>query len=151
MRRSILICVLALIAWAAVAAGPGDAWLTDDLVPGTSDGMQWLADQDLCPVPPAKLAQAVRALQKASFVALNSIAAQDLSQSSCIPEHGLKPYLVRGVSYAGDGKLGAGRLGDDVWVVYAGLGSNPKFEQAPVVVYLAAAPAKVHVAVAVVE
>ena len=151
MRRRILVCALSLITSAVVAAGPGAAWLTDNLVPGVADGMQWSPDRDLCPVLPAKLLEAVHALQKVSFVALSSMAAQSLVGPACIPAAGLKPYLLRGVTYAGDGRLGAGRLGDEVWVVYAGLGSNPRFEQAPVVVYLAAAPDKVHVAVAVVE
>ena len=151
MRHCILISTLVLVSGIAVAAGPGEAWLTDDLVPGVADGMQWSDDRDLCSVAPTKLPEALHALQKASFVALSSTAAQGFVGAACIPASGLKPYLLRGVTYAGEGKLGAGRLGDEVWVVYAGLGSNPRFEQTPVVVYLPAAPAKVHVAIAVVE
>ena len=140
---------LAPPAW---AADPGEAWFTE----GTGSGVppqdvQWLAPGSVCPVPQEKLAETVQALASKSSLSLTLKTLLSYAGPSCKGKYGQRPYLVRAVSAAGDGRLDAGLLRGEVWMRYAGLGGRHPFEKTPVVLWLYAPPSRVHISVGIVE
>jgi hypothetical protein len=148
----LMLLVLAVSALPALAADPGEPWLTQESGSGAPpDTVRWLAPRSLCHIPAAKLPQAVQTLGSKSFVALTAKTLVLYAGASCKGHYGEFPYLVRAVSTAGDGRLDAGLLGSELWMRYAGLGGQYPFEKTPVVVWLDAPPTHVHVSASIVE
>lgn len=149
------------LAWAGVmlvavcrvcAADPGDTWLTETHGSGVPpDGVVWLAPGSQCRVAQDKLPQAVGALGSNAFVALTAAGLASYVGAACKGKYGQIPYLVRAVSTAGEGHLDAGLFHGDLWVRFAGLGGRDPFEKTPVVLWLYAPPALVHVSASIVE
>jgi len=144
--------ILAGIFQVALAADPGEAWLTESAAPVVPpDGVDWLAPGSLCPVLKDKLPQAVQALESDSYSALTAKTLLLYAGRSCKGKYGQLPFLARAVSAAGEGHLDAGLLRGEVWMRYAGMGGRHPFEKTPVVLWLYAAPSKVHVSASTVE
>lgn len=152
LKRLSLVVMLAALAWPALAADPGEAWLTPASGSGVPpDSVQWLASRSLCHIPAAKLALAVQSLGSRSFVALTAKTLALYADASCKGHYGEFPFLVRAVSTAGDGRLDAGLLGGELWMRYAGMGGQHPFEKTPAVVWLLMPPTLVHVSASIVE
>lgn len=148
--RSVAAALLSASLQAALAADPGEQWLTAD-AEAAPDAVQWLAPASLCRVLPARLGESVQQLSSRPFLPLTAKSLLDYASSSCKGKYGQRPYLVRAVSSAGEGRLDAGRLKGDLWIRYAALGGKYPFEKTPVVLWLDAPPVKVHVSVSLVE
>jgi hypothetical protein len=152
LPASIMGLVLACSLQGALAADPGEAWFTDTAGSGVPpDGVRWLAPGSACPVLKAKLSQAVQALASESDVALTAKTLPLYAAPSCKGKYGQFPFLVRAVSTAGEGHLDTGLLGGEVWMRFAGVGGRYPFEKTPVVLWLYAPPARVHVSASIVE
>jgi len=144
--------ILACISHAALAADPGEAWLTETAGSGVPpEGVAWLAPGSLCPVLKDKLPQALQALASHSYVPLSVKTLPFYASRSCKGRYGQFPYLVRAVSADGEGRLDAGLLHGEVWIRYAGMGGRYPFGKTPVVLWLCAPPSKLHVSVSIVE
>ena len=128
------------------AADPGEAWLTESTGSGLPpEDVQWLSSESLCPVLKAKLPEAVKALDARSFAPLDLKSLLAYAGAGCKGKYAQLPFLVRAVSTAGEGHLDAGLLQGQVWMRYAGMGGQHPFEKTPVVLWLYAAPSRIHV------
>ena len=89
LSRALTIAVLACAMQAALAADPGESWFTHDAGSGNPpDGMSWLAPESLCRVPPARLAQAVQALEARSFEPLTARSLPLYAATACKGKYG---------------------------------------------------------------
>lgn len=138
-----------VICRAALAADPGEPWLTGSAAP--PDGVQWLASGSLCLVVPDKLSEAVRRVASKPFAPLTAQSLVMYAGVTCKGRYGQFPYLVRAVSTAGEGHLDAGVLQGELWLRFAGMGGHHPFEKTPVVLWLYGPPTQVHVIASVVE
>lgn len=144
--------MISLAVFSALAADPGEAWFTDTATPGVPpEGVDWLPSGSLCPLLKGELAEAVKALESKSFEALDLKSLAAYGGPGCKGRYGQLPYLVRAVSTAGEGRLDAGLLHGEVWMRFAGLGGRDPFEKTPVVLWLYAAPSRVHISASIVE
>ena len=152
MRRVLAAALLISAFHVALAADPGEQWVTETSGSGSPpEQVQWLAPESLCRVSPDKLAQALRQLESQPFVALTAVTLPLYVAASCKGKYGQFPYLVRAVSTAGEGRLEAGLLKGELWLRYAGLGGSYPFEKTPVVLWLYAPPAKLHISASLVR
>lgn len=144
IRESLACAALMLVAVCrSAAADPGDDWLTKPADP--PDGAQWLAPASLCRLNPGKLPSALEALGSKAFEPLTADTVVSYAGVSCKGRYGQRPYLVRAVSTAGEGRLDAGLFHGELWLRFAGLGGRYPFEKTPVVLWLYGPPARVHV------
>ena len=152
IRNAFMIAALVCSMQAVLAADPGERWFTESAGSGNPpDGVRWLAPESLCQVLPARLAQAVQVLETKPFAPLTAKSLSLYAAASCKGKYGERPYLVRAVRAAGEGQLDAGLQGGALWMRYAGLGGKNPFEKTPVILWLASAPARVHISVSIVE
>lgn len=143
---------LACFVCKALAADPGEAWFTETAGSGTPpEQVQWLPLERLCKVLPKELSPSVRLLASKPSVALNAKTLVRYAGKGCRGKYGQRPYLVRAVSAAGEGRLDAGWLDGAVWMRFAGLGGQHPFEKTPVVVWLELPPQSVHISVSFIE
>jgi hypothetical protein len=135
-----------------LAADPGEGWFTETAGSGNPpDGVQWLPPENLCQVLPARLVQVVQVLETKAFEPLTAKSLSLYAAASCKGKYGERPYLVRAVSAAGEGRLDAGLQGGELWMRYAGMGGKGPFEKTPVILWLVSPPANVHISVSIVE
>lgn len=153
MRLPVLVgvFVLASLCQLARAADPGEAWFTESGSGVAPDGVLWLSSASLCPVLKDKLPEALESLESRSFAALDAKSLVAYAGSHCKGRYAQLPFLIRAVSAAGEGHLDAGLLQGQVWMRYAGVGGKYPFEKTPVVLWLYAAPTRVHISVSIVQ
>jgi hypothetical protein len=151
MRRFIASVILGSALHTAWAADPGASWFTESGSGVPPRQVQWLAAESLCRVLPERLSRSVQSLASKPFIPLTAKALAFYGGAACKGQDGQRPYLVRAVTTAGEGTLDAGRLDGDLWMRYSALGGAHPFEKTPVILWLDAPPASVHISVSLVE